>query len=96
MSKYFFDTEEERKCIVPFEHFTEERARYHRLENSNMPYKIEVLDSDKALSELHTILCTMIVVCRGSKDKCITLDEEDLSLLFEIAGKQKSLDVWRL
>lgn len=94
MSKYFFGSDKDRKCVIPFKHFTEKRASYHRLENSNMDYKIEVLDSNKALSNLHSLLCSMILDCRTSKEKTLTLDEEDLSLLFEIAGKTKTLDFW--
>lgn len=94
MSKYFFGSDEDREYVVPFEHISKERASYHRLENSNMDYKIEVLDSNKALNNLHSLLCNMILDCRASEEKTLTLDEEDLSLLFEISGKTKTLKFW--
>ncbi len=94
MSKYFFGSDEDRECVIDFKPTTPESASYYRLENRNIDFKIEVIDSNKVLNNLHSLLCNMILDCRSSKNKYLKLDEEDLSLLFEITGKKKSLKFW--
>lgn len=90
MSKYWFHNEEQKKCIVPFEHTTEEVASYYRLENANIKFKQEVLDDSKALHNVQSSLFTMVMDCR-QKGK-IVLDEEDCKFLYEMATKQIQLD----
>ena len=96
MSKYFFNNDADKKYIVPFPHYTAEEALVHRLEDINMSYKIEVLDSVRALNMLRSILHSMVMSCRLSKTEMLTLDEEDLLFLCDVANKNKLLDFFGL
>lgn len=94
MSKYWFDNEEQKRVIIPFKHTTKEVAYCHRLEDSNVSYKQELLDDRKALSNISSSLTSMLLDCRR-KGK-ITLDEEDCLFLCQLAHKDIDLDFRRL
>lgn len=94
MSKYWFDNEEEKRVICPFKHTTKEVAYCHRLEDSNVSYKQELLDDRKALSNISSSLTSMLLDCRR-KGK-ITLDEEDCLFLCQLAHKDIELDFSKL
>lgn len=94
MSKFWFKNEEEKKCIVPFEHISEEIASLYRLENNNIKFKQEVLDDMKALDNTRDCLMTMLISARATKK--IVLDEEDLEFLLKMVNKEIQLDFSKL
>ena len=94
MSKFWFKNEEEKKCIVPFEHISEEKASIYRLENNNMRFKQEVLDDRQALGNIRDCLMTMLMSARAIKK--IVLDEEDLEFLLKMVNKEIQLDFSKL
>lgn len=51
-------------------------------------FQAELYDSHKVLNDLQSMLFTMLMSCRTRKSKKIVVTEEDLYLLFEIAGKR--------
>ena len=93
MSKYFFSNEEQKQCIVPFRHKTEEEARCYKIEY-DIKSKQELLDDSKALYNLHFLLFTMLMDCR--KLKKIELDEEDCKLLFDMSYKQVEINLLKI
>lgn len=90
MSKYWFSNKKQKKCIVPFEHISQEVARVYRLEDANIKFKQEVLDDCRALENVQHSLFTMLMACRQGNE--IVLDEEDCKFLYELATKQIQLD----
>lgn len=94
MSKFWFDNEEQKKCIIPFKHISEKTASIYRLENSNMKFKQEVLDDMKALNNTRDCLMTMLMSARTTKK--IVLDEEDLEFLLKMVNKEIQLDFSKL
>lgn len=90
MSKYWFHSEEDKKCIVPFERTTKVVASIYRLEDTNIEFKQEVLDDVNALRNIKNSLFTMFMDCR--RQKKIVLDEEDCKFLWQIANKEIQLD----
>lgn len=94
MSKLWFKNEEEKKCIVPFEHMSEEKASLYRLGNNNMRFKQEVLDDRKALGNIRGCLMAMLMSARAIKK--IVLDEEDLEFLLKMVNKEIQLDFSKL
>lgn len=93
MSKYFFNSDEQKECIVPFRHKTEEEARCYKIEY-DIKSKQELLDDSKALYNLYSLLFTMLADCR--KLKKIELDEEDCKLLFDMAYKQVEINPFKI
>ena len=51
----------------------------------------EMYEDRRVLSNLLQLLTTMLICCRGKKNKKITLTEEDLEFLIEIALKKIQL-----
>lgn len=89
MSKYFFSNEEEKQCIIPFKHTTEEGAKYFRVEY-DLKLKLELMDDSKALNNLYSLLFYMLMDCRRLKN--IKLDEEDCKLLVDMCHKKVEID----
>lgn len=54
-------------------------------------FQAEMYESYKVLSNLYSMLCTMLMCCRERKSKKMVVSEEDLLLLFKIAGKEIQL-----
>lgn len=94
MSKYWFANEEQKKAVVPFKHFSEEKARLYGLEDDNIKFKQEVLDDRRALNNILGLLTTMTLACRSKGT--VTLDEEDCIFLYDIASGQVQLDFSKL
>lgn len=94
MSKYFFSNEEQKQCIIPFRHKTEEEAKVYRLEDNNIEFKKQILDNSKALYNLQAELFMMLLSCKNGKT--ITLDEEDCKLLYDMAYKEIEIDYSKL
>lgn len=94
MSKYWFANKKQKKAVVPFKHFSEEKARLYRLEDSNIRFKQEVLDDRRALNNILGLLTTMTLACRSKGT--VILDEEDCMFLYDIASKRVQLDFSKL
>ena len=94
MSKFWFDNDEQKKCIIPFVPTKEEVACCYRLGNDNIKFKQEVLDDSKALSNIQRSLFTMVMLSREQGE--IVLDEEDCKFLYDIATKQIQLDFTKM
>lgn len=94
MSKYWFANEKQKKAVVPFKHFSEEKARLYRLEDDNIKFKQKVLDAWQAQNNILGLLTTMTLACRSNKT--IRLDEEDCKFLYDIASGRVQLDFSKL
>lgn len=94
MSKYWFANEKLKKAVVPFKHFSEEKARLYRLEDDNIKFKQKVLDAYQAQNNILGLLTTMTLTCRSKGT--VTLDEEDCMFLYDIASGRVQLDFSKL
>lgn len=87
---FWFDKEEAYKDnVIPFEpKYTEEERQQITFSKK---FQWEMYEDHRVLANLVDYLTTMLVSCRCKKSKKITLTEEDLEFLVEIALKKTQL-----